>query len=63
MAIKKFDHEKLIKAVAKTLCKVEGEYDWRYLKNVKGNPSTAWKYEEYLKMATAVIKALQKTRL
>jgi len=49
---------RLITKVAKAICGAEGTYDWKYLKDLDGNPSTAWKYLEYIKMAEAAINAL-----
>ena len=51
---------KSILAVAKAICQAEGEYEWKYLKDVTGNPSTADAYYAYLKMAEVAIKALDK---
>lgn len=45
--------------VAKHLCDAQGEYNWRYLKDVEGNPSTAYAYYDYIEMAQKVIKSLR----
>jgi len=45
---------------ARAICQAEGDYCWRYLKDVEGNPSTAWKYDQYLKMGRAAVHVLEK---
>lgn len=47
-------------SVAKAVCDAHGEFDWKYLKDVEGNPSTAYAYYDYLKMARAAIKEIAK---
>jgi hypothetical protein len=44
--------------IAKVLCWAQGEFDWKYLKDVEGNPSTAYAYDNYVEMARKVIKKL-----
>ena len=44
--------------IAKVLCDAQGEYNWRYLKDVEGNPSTAYAYYDYIEFAQKVIKKL-----
>jgi len=47
--------------IAEHLCDAQGEYNWRYLKDVKGNPSTAYAYYDYIGMAQKLIKKLRLT--
>lgn len=44
--------------IAKVLCDAQDEYNWKYLKDVEGNPSTAYAYYDYIEMARKVITAL-----
>lgn len=48
-------------AIAKHLCDAQGQYNWRYLKDVEGNPSTSYAYYDYIEMAQKVIKKLRLT--
>jgi hypothetical protein len=44
--------------IAKVICDAQGDFDWKYLKDVKGNPSTAYAYYDYIETARKVIKKL-----
>lgn len=44
--------------IAKMLCDAQGEYIWKYIKDVDGNPSTAFAYYDYIAFAQKVIKKL-----
>jgi hypothetical protein len=44
--------------IAKILCDAQGDYAWKYLKDVRGNSSTAYAYYDYIEMAQKVIKKL-----
>jgi hypothetical protein len=44
--------------IARVLCDAQGDYDWKYLKDIKGNPSTAYAYFDLIEMAQKVIKKL-----
>lgn len=46
--------------VAQAICRAHGHYKWRYLKDVKGNPSTAFAFYEYLKMGRAAVVTVEK---
>lgn len=45
---------------ARAICKAHGDYSWRHLRDVKGNPSTAFAYYEYLRMGRAAVRAIEK---
>lgn len=46
--------------VAAAICQAQGEFRWRYLKDVKGNPSTAYAFYEYLRMGRAAVRTVEK---
>jgi hypothetical protein len=46
----------LVEKIAKVLCNTQGDFDWDGLRDIEGNPSTAYAYHQYMKMARAVIK-------
>jgi hypothetical protein len=54
------DYNMMEITVAKAICRAQGDFNWKYLKDVDGNPSTAYAYYEYLKMGRAALKELQK---
>lgn len=45
--------------VAKVLCDAQGEYDWAGVRDVRGNPSTAYAFYDYIEMAQKVIRKLK----
>lgn len=47
--------------IAKHLCDAQGQFNWQYLKDIEGNPSTAYAYYDYIDMAQKVIKKLRLT--
>lgn len=47
--------------IARHLCDAQGQYVWKYLKDVEGNPSTSYAYYDYIEMAQKVIKKLRLT--
>jgi len=51
-------HKTLEVKVGEAICRAEGEFEWKYLQDVDGNPSTAYAYKRYIKMAKAAIKAI-----
>ena len=46
--------------VAAAICQAQKQFNWRYLKDVEGNPSTAYAYYDYLKMARAAVRTIEK---
>lgn len=46
--------------VAAAICRAQGDFNWRYLRDVEGNPSTAYAYYQYLKMGKAAVRTIEK---
>lgn len=46
--------------VARAICQAHKEFRWRYLKDVDGNPSTAYAFYDYLRMGRAAVKEIEK---
>ena len=46
--------------VAAAICRSQGDFTWRYLRDVDGNPSTAYAYYEYLRMGRAAVRCIEK---
>lgn len=46
--------------VAAAICRAQGQFRWRYLRDVEGNPSTAYVYYEYLRMGRAAVREMEK---
>lgn len=49
-------------AVARAICRAHGEFRWQYLKDVDGNPSTAYAFYDYLRMGRAAVKEMETRR-
>lgn len=45
---------------AKAICDAHGEFNWKYLRDTEGNPSTAYAYFDYLRMGRAAVRVIEK---
>lgn len=46
--------------VAQALCRAQGDFNWKYLRDVARNPSSAYTYYEYLRLGRVAVKTIEK---
>lgn len=46
--------------VAAAICRADGRFYWRFIRDTKGNPSTAYVYRDYLRMGRAAVRTVEK---
>lgn len=46
--------------VAAAICRIDGRFSWKHIRNIKDNPKTAHVYYNYLRMGKIAVKTIEK---